>query len=238
MGKLKNRWRAAIITWWLMLWWHWLEASAQNQDSIPEDGKGKIELVSNKTNGALAIDLSKKQNLDSLYNISWKIENLLSDMGCWRWNMNMYYWQDQYFEKLSELKKEYITEIKNSWLCNDVLKCWESEFDKRMEEINQEIMENPDNYWHFDSKWNFIINKENYEKLIKEKFPEFYESVWKDAFLNYWNEEYEVTFKKYEQKIVYEEPNALLWLEICIITLFVLSGFVAKNAWEAAEYKR
>lgn len=181
-NKLKTFTLVGAMAFWLN------NLDAQNlSDSVesPLKDETKMELVAN---------LSQEQSFDSLYNISKKLEILLREKD--EWHLDKFYWQDQYVELLENLEKEYIQEVKRLKINETVFKCWEKEFDERMDYIKQEILSNLDKYGWFDTKWNYVIHKKEYEILLREVFPEFY-SLFEnnnDVFMEMWNE----NFGKYD----------------------------------------
>jgi len=189
MGKLKNRWRAAIITWWLMLWWHWLEASAQNQDSIPEDGKGKIELVSNKTNNELVIDISILDKISKEY-------QKFKDSKEWQQIINFYGQQEVIENNWTELK-EIMQEKKIILENHNPLEYWDSivkwKINKIIGEISEDIKKNPDKYWTFKTDWTFQIDEETLQDIIQKKtkkeFKDFIKTLPRKStfFETYWS---------------------------------------------------
>lgn len=185
MRKLKNRWKALIVGWWLMLWWQWVEASAHGDHLWMKwhRDKPKTELLS-----TLSEEKSKSLK-DSLQNIL--DENYVSERQTWvnGDSIKMYYSQSEYFKKFDKLEKEFREEVKRLKLNKTVFQCWKKEFDQKMDSIKHEVQKNPDKYGYFNSEWKFIINKEEYKSLIMGSFPEFYQLYWEDVdvFMEMWN---------------------------------------------------
>ena len=214
---------------WAMVLWHW---NLKAQDLTPT-----ITDSIQKTKTELVMDLSQ-ENLDSLYDISGKIEEILSSID--KNNMiNIHYWKDEFKSKLKHLENEYENEIKRLKLDGSLFKYGEEEFDKRMDNIKKKIESNPYAYGSFDSKWNFIIRAWAYKRLIKEEFPEFYDSCWdtRDDALKLWQrkkdslslylEKYEYYInmenKREEKQIEREENKIFKTLLISIgLTLLLL----------------
>ncbi len=207
---LKSKLNTLVVSWWLILWWQW-DVSSQTQ--IPSGfystiSDRKVELVTN---------FSQEQNLDSLYNVTQRIEQLLFD-----WNdILIYYWYEWYIEKLKKLEQEYREEVKKIKLNKTIFRCSEKEFDQKIENIKKKIIGNPDNYGKFDSKWNFIIYEWSYEKLLKEEFPEFYN------FYNVYNVDMEyLYFQRWNKKMAkYNFKSANYhhsWIKIELTQEFIL----------------
>lgn len=176
MSKTNNLFKTLVVSWWLMLWWQWLNASVQTQRAEMVDTT-KNELVTD-------FNLQQEQNLDSLYNITKEIQKLL-----WS-DIYEYYWYEQSIEKLEKLEQEYKEEVKKLKLNKTIFRYSEREFDQKMENIKEKIISNPDNFGKFNSKWNFIINEWSYKKLLEEEFPEFYnfyKSDTEDVYNQLWN---------------------------------------------------
>ena len=197
---MKNIIKKLIVSWWLILWWQWLDASTWTvwQSHMDElNGKEKKELVANLAEKVEAWDKEvydevERLRMDSINAIPFNsinqefrvlVEKRVHDMD--NWKLNKYYWHEEYLKEAKKIQKEYKEKVKELKLNETVFKCGEKKFDKKMDEVEQEIMANPDKYGSFSSEWKFVVNVEEYKNLIHDKFPEFWNDDLFDSYLKY-----------------------------------------------------
>lgn len=92
---------------------------------------------------------------------------------------------------------------------------WEDWVKSRIYEMINEVCKNPDKYWTFDSKWNFILN------------DDFFGDVWRSLFRS--------KFVEYEFNNL-EHDASVLWVVFGIIAMVWILGGLSL-AQKMVEYK-